>query len=422
MHGCFEFLKQQKTTNIDFNNMKYLSALMCLFSVTELFISTFLLAYLFKLSGENLLPIAYYYLSLFGLAFVLSYITGFWLKNHSKMTLYRFGCFFELIFFASVWFFGENACQHVVFLGAIYAFISAFHYYPFNLLVSAGVSQNKMIKYQGYLDCVKNIIKIVSPFLLGLFLSFDSLNTIMKFLACLSVLNLLGSFCVVEKKKRHLLPYNVGAYFQKTFRKQAVRYIYLMEFFRGLALEGVLTVVVTLYIVYLFQTNFNLGSLTSLFTLATVVMNFLFGRFAKYQNFVKILIVTTVLTTATSLLFVLYPGRETFILYNLSFVTATRLLLMITSVNMFNGANIQGVKMLFKTEYFAVREMFLNMGRLVGFFGLLIVASYQNFELLRYFLLLLTLFTAVMGFCSVLINKTLFQKQYYFESRASANA
>ena len=95
---------------------------------------------------------------------------------------------------------------------------------------------------------------------------------------------------------------------------------------------------------------------------------------------------------------------------------------MITSVNMFNGANIQGVKMLFKTEYFAVREMFLNMGRLVGFFGLLIVASYQNFELLRYFLLLLTLFTAVMGFCSVLINKTLFQKQYYFESRASANA
>ena len=286
-----------------------------------------------------------------------------------------------------------------------------FHYYPFNLLVSGGVSQNKMIKYQGYLDCIKNIIKIISPFLLGLFLSFDSLNTIMGFLTVLSAVDFIGSYFIVEKKKRHLLPYNVGAYFKKTFRKQAVRYIYLMEFFRGLALEGVLTVVVTLYIVYLFQTNFNLGSLTSFFTLATVVMNFLFGKFAKYQNFVKILIVTTFLTTATSLLFVFYPARETFILYNLSFVTATRLLLMITSVNMFNGANIQGVKMLFKTEYFAVREMFLNMGRLVGFLGLLTVAFYQNFELLRYFLLLLTLFAAVMGFCAVLINKALFQKQ-----------
>ncbi len=408
MSYSFQF---QKVKNCELNNIKYISALMCLYSVTELFISTFLLAYLFKLSGENLLPIAYYYLSLFGLSFVLSYITGFWLKNHSKMTLYRFGCFFELIFFASVWLFRENACQHVVFLGALYGLISAFHYYPFNLLVSGGVSQNKMIKYQGYLDCIKNIIKIISPFLLGLFLSFDSLNTIMGFLTVLSAVDFIGSYFIVEKKKRHLLPYNVGAYFKKTFRKQAVRYIYLMEFFRGLALEGVLTVVVTLYIVYLFQTNFNLGSLTSFFTLATVVMNFLFGKFAKYQNFVKILIVTTFLTTATSLLFVFYPARETFILYNLSFVTATRLLLMITSVNMFNGANIQGVKMLFKTEYFAVREMFLNMGRLVGFLGLLTVAFYQNFELLRYFLLLLTLFAAVMGFCAVLINKALFQKQ-----------
>ena len=106
MSYSFQF---QKVKNCELNNIKYISALMCLYSVTELFISTFLLAYLFKLSGENLLPIAYYYLSLFGLSFVLSYITGFWLKNHSKMTLYRFGCFFELIFFASVWLFRENA-------------------------------------------------------------------------------------------------------------------------------------------------------------------------------------------------------------------------------------------------------------------------------------------------------------------------
>lgn len=408
------FSKLNALNPIDLNthNMRWISGLMCLYSVNELFAGTFLLAYLFKLSGESLLPVAYYYLSFYGSSLVLSYITGYGLKNR-KIVFYRLGCLFEFVFLLVLWGLKERAGGFTVLLGIIYGLACAFHYYPYNLLISGTVSQKAMIKYQGYMDGLKSVIKICVPFLLGLFLSFDSFASLTVFLSGLTVLNFAGSFFVREKAPRHRLPYRIGAYLKKTFRKKELWCIYFMEYFKGLALEGVLSVVITLYIAYLFKTDFNLGSLTSLFSFATLAVNFLFGKYAKYQDFVKILIITTVLTTGASLLFVLYPGKGTFILYNLCFVTATRLLLIITGVNMFNGANVREVRRLFKTEYFAVREIILNCGRLTGTAGLLTVAFFHNFELLRYFLLALTVCGGVMGFCTVLINRALFPKNRF---------
>ena len=81
-------------------------------------------------------------------------------------------------------------------------------------------------------------------------------------------------------------------------------------------------------------------------------------------------------------------------------------------VNMFNTANIQTIRRRFKTEYFALREMFLNVGRITSFAILLICSALWGFESLKYFILLLLFFWFGMGLNAVLLNKKLLKEEW----------
>ena len=79
---------------------------------------------------------------------------------------------------------------------------------------------------------------------------------------------------------------------------------------------------------------------------------------------------------------------------------------------MFNTANIQVIKRRFKTEYFALREIFLNIGRIVSFSILLLFAMCLGFGGLKYFILLLLFFWFGMGINAFYLNKQLLKQEW----------
>lgn len=76
---------------------------------------------------------------------------------------------------------------------------------------------------------------------------------------------------------------------------------------------------------------------------------------------------------------------------------------MICDINIFNVSNMPEIKQ-YKNEYFIVREIFVNIGRLVSFGVLFILGALANFGMLKYFLLLLTIFIALMCYYGIRLN------------------
>lgn len=171
-----------------------------------------------------------------------------------------------------------------------------------------------------------------------------------------------------------------------------------------MAIDGTLGTLITLYIVYLFHTDFNLGLISSIFFGITIVLNFVFGRYCQYQHFISILTTTAVLVISSVIIFVVVPDKSTFIFYNFCFVVVTQFLRTIMGINMYNVSNLPEV-VEYKNEYFIVRELFLGSGRLLSYGLLLIVGMFNNYDLLKYLLLFLTLFVTFMSISGIKLNK-----------------
>lgn len=71
---------------------------------------------------------------------------------------------------------------------------------------------------------------------------------------------------------------------------------------------------------------------------------------------------------------------------------------------MFNVANLPEV-IEYKNEYFVIRELFLGLGRIVSYGMLLLLGIYDNFAILKYFLLFLTVFVVIMSLNGIYLNR-----------------
>ena len=385
-------------------NIKWLVTTECMYSVTSVFINTFIIAYIFELSGKSAVETGLYYLFRSVAVFIVAFISGYYLKKHCKMSMYRLAPLLNLVLFALIYFLGDDVKNYTGYLGFISGNIVILRWMPRNLLISDLVSKEYMIKYQGYVSAIVGFTNIAIPFLLGLFLTFDSYNDVMMILSILLLIELLSTFMVKENRANLSAQYEPVKYLKILFKSKEPLFVCFMEFFRGLTLVGILPVLMKLYIVYLFVTPLKLGSLTSIFAFTTIIANFVFGKFCKYKYFSFILMFSTIVTILASLMFVLYPSSVSFLCYNFCFVSVAQILLTITLVNIFNVSNIKKIKETYKTEYFAIREMFLNGGRIIGAGLLVLISSYQDFEVLRYFILALTLSMIIMGWCAIKIN------------------
>ena len=69
----------------------------------------------------------------------------------------------------------------------------------------------------------------------------------------------------------------------------------------------------------------------------------------------------------------------TVVIYNIVYYVVMNIILKITEINLFDYSNKEPYKTKFNTEYFIFRELFLNIGRILGYIILLLfVGITQN--------------------------------------------
>jgi hypothetical protein len=391
-------------------NSLLLGVIDCVYTISRLFCDVFLLAYLLKVSKDNFAQVGFYWLGNVCAMVSCSFFFRNWLKNGREALLYRLGILMNFGLFGWLSLMGGRVSAFMFVTGCFMGFSMSLRGLGRILLTKKNISDGKMIKFRGYLETVKSFIRIVISFLMGWFLiqsvRFEqALLLISVFLAVEFVLSFFLVCDTTKNQKTHFIR------FMKKYKNDArLMTEYKMDFFSGLTVRGILPIAMTLYTAYLFGDDFSLGSISSVAYLCVIVVNFLFGRFVKYQNCLMFSKICGTTAIACALLFNFWPNKGTFLVYNFSYVTVTQFMWLLTEVNMYNVANLKEIQEN-NTEYFIGRELFLGLGKFIGT-GLFILAGQrENRVLLNMFLLMLTCGMIVTNLYVMSLNKKLFSSK-----------
>ncbi len=345
--------------------------------IINIFLDTFLAAYFYKISQQSILYLSIYNIIGWIFATIVAFLIANIVKNKNKIKLYRFGTLIKSIYIFIIMILGKSIVDYVYLIGIIYGISTATTGFPYNMIESESVTNKERSKYVGFASVATEIISLIMPILLGAYITFESYQVAASLIFIFSVFKLILSF-KIKNKNIQSSKVNLKEFYNIFHKDSILKKIYTIEFFKGLNRYGVMSLVVSLLIIYQSNNELELGSWTSLFSLFTIIAMYLFAKF--YKNCIKkTLLISSSMVILISSIAVFYKiNLVTIIIYNIAYYIFMNIILKITDVNLFNYSNKKPFKTELNTEYFIFRELFLNIGRILGYTALLFLVGFTN--------------------------------------------
>lgn len=348
-----------------------------------IFLETFLAAYFYKISKQNILYLSIYNMIGFFVAIIGAFVVADFIKRKDKVKLYRFGIFVKSVYIFIIALLGDKITDYVWLIGILSGISTATTGFPFNMIESENISIKERGKYIGYASAGMEIVSLLVPILLGAYITVQSYTTAAILIFIFSILKLIVSF-KIENKNIQTKKFNIKAFYHILKKDNTLKKLYAIEFFKGINRNGVMSLVVSLLIIYYANSEFELGGWTSLFSLLSIIAMYLFGKFYKKSKKKQLLIISLIAILASSCCILYKINMITIIIYNIAYYVFMNIILKITEVNLFDYSNKEPFKSEFNTEYFVFRELFLDTGRVLGYSILLIfVGITQNLAYLN---------------------------------------
>ena len=169
--------------------------------------------------------------------------------------------------------------------------------------------------------------------------------------------------------------------------------------------DGALEILMTILIFNSFKTDINLGIITSITTILSMIAVHLYGKIYKKRNDKRLVLVSSILPVIAVLILLVYKNNITLIVYNVCYVVFTALLTLTREIRLFNISDSSVVDKNNQCEFFAIREGILNTGRVVGYAMLLFAGLTGSQVVLNIIMILLTLSIPIMGLNITKIEK-----------------
>lgn len=349
----------------------------CIGKIISIFLDTFLAAYFYKISQQNIFYLSAYNIIGWIFATIGAFLVANIIKKKNKVKLYRFGTFIKSIYIFMIMLLGEKIIDYVYIIGIMYGISTATTGFPYNMIESESVSSQERSKYIGFASVATEIISLIIPILLGAYITFESYQVAASLIFIFSILKLILSFKIqninVQNSK-----VNLKGFYNIFYKDSILKKLYGIEFFKGFNRYGVMSLVVSLLIIYQSNNELELGSWTSLFSLFTILAMYLFGKFYKSNKKRNLLICSLVAILISSVAVFYKINLITVVIYNIAYYVFMNIILKITEVNLFDYSNKEPFRTKFNTEYFVFRELFLNTGRILGYTALLFLVGFTQ--------------------------------------------
>ena len=273
---------------------------------------------------------------------------------------------------------------------------------PFNLFLGNKIKNEDRTGYEVKKEMISSIINIVIPIVLG------SMITVTNYILT-AVVILILSF-VLKPLEESGQKFDMKGMIQVVKKNKDIKRMMLAEYLTGISVNNsALATIATILIYNAFQTDLNLGIITSISYILQLIVIYLYGKRYKGKSDKNIIILLTIIPMITLGMFLLYPNAITVIIYNLYFTIFVNLIGIIRSVRLYNISNSGEINRSNQEEFWSVREVCLNLGRATGFVILLIAGIIADSAVLHIVIIMLTMIILVLGVILSKVDKNKYE-------------
>ena len=374
--------------------------------IMVLFLGPFLTTYFIKTSQESIVDLSIYYIFSYFFLAIGSFIVASIIKNKFRIGMFRIGVILNFLYIMSIIILKEDIINHLGFISVLYGISSSVYWFPYNLFVINKINNSERTEYTVKSKVISFLIGISCPVILGSLITVTNYELTAIIILFISLIQIILSFLLVPDKTNNLLKFNLRKTFNKLKNNNQIRRIYIVEFFIGMNVDdGALEVLMTILIFNSFKTNMNLGIITSITAILSIIIVNIYGKVYKNKSDKNIILLSSVLPVLAVLLLIFYRSNITLIIYNICYVIFTSLLTLTREIRLFNISNSEIVDQNNQLEFFSIRECILNLGRIFSYTLLLIAGLSKSELLLNVVMIILTLSIFIMGINILKINK-----------------
>ena len=357
-------------------------------STTTVYFSTFFVFYFFNVTNYEIIPLAKYYITTYlfiGIGFLL--ISKF-VKNNYKVDSLRIGIGLKALYIALIMLLKEKIIDYIFLVAIIDGLSQGFYAYPKNLLNAEKITNEDRQKYSGTINTVCQVIAIVVPLLLGVLLTYFSYIQVGKGFFVLFIIMYIVSYQLKDDKHYDKRKLELQKFFKLFKSDKKLKYMLLKPFLSGLTFSsGVLYLIITLYKIYNFKTNLNLGLVTSICSFVCLIGCVIF-KYIKRNKFSKVMLYSGIISFITILLFMFFPSKTSLIIFMFIDNLFITFITLISNMTVNNYSNKEKIKKDFKPEYYLVIDIMYMISRVLGYTLLLLVCLFIGKEYINYLLII----------------------------------
>ena len=345
--------------------------------LTNVFVNTFIMI------GGGIIGVVIYNMFVFGSAGVASFPQAFLAKRFGLVNAYRCGIITFILFYVSILLLGDNVQNFLWLAGGLSGISMCLFHVSRNMLILACADYDQDVEsvYWGSSGMTNSIFTIALPPLAGVIISqigaFTGYSTIGYYIVfSVGILSFVVAFWL-SFRMQSIPPVkgeqNLWADAKILFKKKSVIFSGFGEMFRGVR-DIISSFIFVSLVFYITQNETMVGTFTMVMAICQLVGFYIVARYLNLKRAKTFLFAFSIIVTVTPLALLWSAGAGMsahIILLSLFFVGA-----MSHAVASFqNGANIicsNAIRGYLECG-FLIREIFINVGRMIGLPILLIL-------------------------------------------------
>lgn len=369
--------------------------------IMTIFLGPFLTAYFIKTSSESMIDLSIYYIFLYMLSGLGSFIVASIVKNKFRIGMFRIGVIFNFIYIISIVILREKVVDNLWLISILYGISQSAYWFPYNLFLIDKIENSERTSYTVKKNLIVYSIGVLFPILLGTTITITNFELTATIILVISLVQIILSFMLTpDNHVSKLKKYNIVETLDKINKNKQVKKMFLVEFLVGFSIsDGALGTLIIILIFNVFKTDMNLGIITSISTILSMCAIKLYEKIFKNKSDKKILLFSSIIPVVSVLVVLCNTNNITIIIYSMCYeIFVNGILSLNRSIRLFNMADSNIIKKDDQSEFFSIREGILNFGRMVSYSILLFAGINGSTIALNIALIVFTLSIFAMGF------------------------
>lgn len=383
---------------------KLLIASDLIYSLTGVFVETFLVAYFLKVTNKNITTISIYYILIYTLTSLGNIVMGKTIKrapDKSKQIM-SFGIVARALFILFIVLLSEKIATNYILIAIIYAFSEMLYWCAHELIYIDVTNNDNRKKYMSIKKILCKIVNVISPIILGTSIEFYSFTKIAVYVFALSVIQILITLFIktnITKEKRQYNFKEFMEYIKRNKLKKIQKYN-LSAISYGIVESSISTLIVIITIMT-FKTSLNLGILTTIFSAFSMLSLMLYNRFYNKNNAKIILSLCSIVVVIGVIGLLINISKTSLVIYNFCYMVTFCIFDVVYNTR--KGDLVKECKIdKYREEYIGYTSIGIGIGRIIGYVLMLIVSFTSNIIYFKILLAVVTLFAPI--YCYLIVK------------------